>query len=63
MAEFVYTAEETIFIGDSINDHDAARESDLDFFGYNNPGLKPVSDFYIETFKGFDPGVLLKNTK
>ena len=60
MKENGYRPEETIFIGDSVYDREAARESGLDFFGYNNPDLEPTSDFYIETFKTFDPGILTR---
>jgi len=35
-----YREEETILIGDSINDADAADENQIDFYGYNNTFLK-----------------------
>lgn len=41
---------ETILIGDSINDYDAAIKNDIRFFGYNNIKLKNISDKYINTF-------------
>lgn len=41
---------ETILIGDSINDYDAAIKNDIRFFGYNNNKLKNISDKYINTF-------------
>ena len=41
---------ETILIGDSINDYDAAMKNDIRFFGYNNIKLKSISDKYINTF-------------
>jgi len=31
-----YEKEETILIGDSINDHEAANENGIEFYGYNN---------------------------
>ncbi len=42
---------ETILIGDSINDYDAAIKNDIRFFGYNNIKLKNISDKYINTFR------------
>lgn len=42
---------ETILIGDSINDYDAAIKNDIRFFGYNNNKLKNISDKYINTFR------------
>lgn len=49
-----YQNKETIFIGDSINDYEAAKENHIKFYGYNNLELKKVSD-YIErfNFEGF----------
>lgn len=41
---------ETILIGDSINDYDAAIKNGIRFFGYNNIKLKNISDKYINTF-------------
>jgi phosphoglycolate phosphatase-like HAD superfamily hydrolase len=49
-----YLKEETILIGDSINDYDAAKENQISFFGYNNKDLNDVSDYYISTFKNFN---------
>ena len=48
---------ETILIGDSINDYDAAIKNDIRFFGYNNIKLKNISDKYINTFR---EGILWK---
>ena len=45
-----YAREETILIGDSINDYDAAEVNDIDFCGYNNEQLKKLKTFYIESF-------------
>ena len=45
-----YTAQDTILIGDSINDYDAAEINDIDFCGYNNVWLKELKTFYIESF-------------
>lgn len=42
---------ETILIGDSINDYDASIKNDIRFFGYNNIKLKNISDKYINTFR------------
>ncbi len=48
--EFNYKTEETVLIGDSINDYEAARENNLEFLGYNNPSLKKIYAGYIERF-------------
>jgi phosphoglycolate phosphatase-like HAD superfamily hydrolase len=40
-------------IGDSINDYEAAEESNIDFYGYNNEELKEVSKKYINNFENF----------
>lgn len=45
-----YSPEETILIGDSINDYDAAVENGISFCGYNNIDLKEKSTTYIEKF-------------
>ncbi|HEB9428917.1 TPA: HAD family hydrolase [Campylobacter coli] len=45
-----YKKSETILIGDSINDYEAAKESNIAFYGYNNQQLKDVSKKYIERF-------------
>ncbi len=46
-----YNSDETILIGDSINDYEAAKINKIDFFGYNNKKLKKISDYYISDFK------------
>jgi len=46
-----YDPDETILIGDSINDHDAARRNGIRFYGFNNDTLKSDADYYIEDFK------------
>lgn len=45
-----YELQETILIGDSINDYEAAIENGIDFWGYNNPDLKKISINYIQKF-------------
>lgn len=49
-----YDKKETILIGDSINDYEAAKVNDIRFFGYNNIKLKDVSDYYIYDFNRFE---------
>lgn len=44
-------SEESILIGDSINDYEAAESNGLDFYGFNNEKLKEKSKYYIEDFK------------
>ncbi|MBE0497372.1 MAG: HAD family hydrolase [Campylobacterales bacterium] len=47
-----YKADETILIGDSINDWGAARANDVFFYGFNNINLRGVSG-YIDSFRSF----------
>lgn len=49
-----YRADETVLIGDSINDYEAAKANGITFFGFNNTALKPLGK-YIETFLDFHP--------
>ena len=49
-----YKSSETILIGDSINDYEAARSNQIDFYGYRNPQLEDVSKKYIEKFDNND---------
>ena len=42
---------ETILIGDSINDYEAAKTNNLNFYGFNNDYLVGVSKKYIENYK------------
>lgn len=46
-----YAKEKTCLIGDSINDFEAARENNIDFFGYNNEKLKEKGTSYITSFQ------------
>lgn len=41
---------ETVLVGDSINDYDAAKKNNIRFFGYNSIELEKISDKYINTF-------------
>ncbi len=50
LLENAYSTEETILIGDSINDYEAAVENGISFYGYNNLKLKETSSNYIEKF-------------
>ena len=45
-----YSANETILIGDSVNDYDAAEVNGLKFYGYNNPALIDKSRKYLENY-------------
>ncbi|MBT7555520.1 HAD family hydrolase [Candidatus Woesearchaeota archaeon] len=47
-----YMESETILIGDSVNDYDAAKENNLDFYGFNNPNLINVSKKYLDNYMG-----------
>lgn len=50
LSENQYTNEDTILIGDSINDLEAAEENAIIFYGYNNPSLKSKTAIYIENY-------------
>lgn len=46
-----YKTEETILIGDSINDYEAAKSNGIKFYGYNNNKLKNLENAtYLESF-------------
>ena len=45
-----YRPEMVCLIGDSINDFHAADKNAIDFYGYNNSGLKSVGNGYIDFF-------------
>lgn len=47
-----YKKNETILIGDSINDFEAAKINGIDFYGFNNEEIKAL-DKYIEKFDEF----------
>lgn len=46
-----YNIQETILIGDSINDYEAAKINNIDFYGYNNTELRKLSKKYLFDFK------------
>jgi phosphoglycolate phosphatase-like HAD superfamily hydrolase len=50
LAEHRYDLRSVCLIGDSGNDHEAARVNHIDFFGYNNPELRGKGRGYIEAF-------------
>jgi phosphoglycolate phosphatase-like HAD superfamily hydrolase len=45
-----YNKCEVAFIGDSVNDYNAAVENGIDFYGYNNKRLLNLSKLYIKKF-------------
>ena len=45
-----YTKEDTILIGDSINDYEAANVNGIGFYGFNNDELRELSNMYLESF-------------
>jgi phosphoglycolate phosphatase-like HAD superfamily hydrolase len=51
--KYCYLKVETVFIGDSGSDYKAAKDNDINFFGFRNPKLRKVSDKYIDSFKSF----------
>lgn len=52
LKKYDYNPKESILIGDSINDFDAANINGIKFYGYNNIDLKD-KDEYIESFINF----------
>ena len=50
LMENKYSAKETILIGDSVNDYNAAMENGITFYGYNNPSLIDKSVNYLESY-------------
>jgi HAD superfamily hydrolase (TIGR01549 family) len=48
--DYNYKKEETILIGDSINDYEAANINNIKFYGFNNKSLLNKFD-YINTFR------------
>ncbi len=51
ISNYKYKPVNTILIGDTINDYDAARANGLKFFAYNNSYLKKISHRYIYSFE------------
>jgi len=43
-----YNPNETILIGDSINDYEAAEINNIKFIGFNNYALKKITDNYVK---------------
>lgn len=48
LLKYKYKIDETILIGDSINDFQAAQENNIAFCGYNNRALKKLNTHYLE---------------
>jgi len=46
-----YKKNETIFIGDSVNDYDASKVNGINFYGYNNIELETISYFYLQNYE------------
>lgn len=46
-----YDLNTTILIGDSINDYEAAKDNQIDFYGFNNSDLKEISKKYLVNYK------------
>ena len=50
LKNYNYNTQDTILIGDSINDYDAAQKNDIEFYAYNNIALKNLDCKYIDSF-------------
>lgn len=55
--QFNYKLNETILIGDSINDYEAATINGISFYGFNNNELESVSEQYITNFELFKESI------
>ena len=51
LSEHSYAKEETILIGDSMNDYIAADTNGIAFYGYNNTILENVSQRYLDDYR------------
>ena len=51
LRDYMYDIEQTVLVGDSINDFEAAQYNNIDFIGYNNDNLKKLNTDYIESFR------------
>jgi len=49
-----YMSGETILIGDSINDYEAASVNNINFYGFNNIDLIKVSAKYLNNYQGLE---------
>lgn len=56
LKDYKLNHDEVLLIGDSINDYEAASKNNISFYGYNNLNLKPVSNYYIDSFKKLNLG-------
>jgi phosphoglycolate phosphatase-like HAD superfamily hydrolase len=54
LQEYEYLNIETILIGDSINDYEAAQSNSIDFYGYNNIRLIDCSKKYLNNYMVFE---------
>ena len=50
LINYRYKREESVLIGDSLNDYEAANQNGIFFYGFNNNILRSVSQKYIESF-------------
>jgi len=50
LKEHDYKINETILVGDSINDYNASKKNKINFYGFNNMKLQKISDHYIYNF-------------
>ena len=51
LQENSYLVNETILIGDSINDYEAAKVNNIDFYGFNNIKLVAFSKIYLKNYE------------
>jgi phosphoglycolate phosphatase-like HAD superfamily hydrolase len=50
LAAHAYDPSKAVLIGDSINDHQAAKVNGIDFIGYNNPEFDRDDYHYVKSF-------------
>lgn len=51
LEEYKYNKVETVLIGDSMNDFEAAEFNQIEFMGYNNESLRKLKSAYINSFR------------
>lgn len=54
ITEHEYGETETVLVGDSRNDYEAAQSNQIAFWGYNNPSLRDISSVYVDSFDSLE---------
>ncbi|MBT5492509.1 HAD family hydrolase [bacterium] len=62
LEKYNYSSKESILIGDSMTDYNAARVNGIKFYGFNNKNLKELSFYYINSFKGLEITIMKRTS-